>query len=161
MKKMSLNNLLNLLRTCIVIFVLTILSLFLFSFTINKLNADFLKEYKESMKGLDKAIVYYNSHVFELKKMEMLEPQFVSEAFGGVEVINDSSKLKDAIQESMKSKNVLLMLLMKVGAIDCVHYYDIKQSSYILRQRTMPCNAALLVQIPNIKLVLIMQVNFI
>ncbi len=44
MKKMSLNNLLNLLRTCIVIFVLTILSLFLFSFTVNKLNSDFLKE---------------------------------------------------------------------------------------------------------------------
>jgi hypothetical protein len=56
MKKISLNNLLNLLRTCIVIFVLTILSLFLFSFTINKLNADFLKELGISKTAADKKI---------------------------------------------------------------------------------------------------------
>jgi hypothetical protein len=56
MKKMSLTNLLNLLRTCIVIFVLAILCLFLFSFTINKLNADFLKELGISKTAADKKI---------------------------------------------------------------------------------------------------------
>jgi hypothetical protein len=56
MKKMSLNSLLNLLRTCIIIFVLTILSLFLFSFTINKLNVDFLKELGISKTEADKKI---------------------------------------------------------------------------------------------------------
>jgi hypothetical protein len=56
MKKMSLNNLQNLLRTCIVIFVLAILCLFLFSFTINKLNADFLKELGISKTAADKKI---------------------------------------------------------------------------------------------------------
>ncbi len=56
MKKMSLNNLLNLLRTGIVIFVLAILCLFLFSFTLNKLNADFLKELGISKTAADKKI---------------------------------------------------------------------------------------------------------
>lgn len=56
MKKISLSNLLNLLRACIVIFVLTIISLFLFSFTINKLNAGFLKELGISKTEADKKI---------------------------------------------------------------------------------------------------------
>jgi len=31
--------------------------------------------------------VYYDAHVFELKKMAVLEPDFVKEQFGDVEVI--------------------------------------------------------------------------
>ena len=84
--------------------------------TFSSLNADFLKEYKDSMAGLDTAIVYYNSHVFELKKMEMLSPDFVSEQFGGVMVINDSVQLKKTIQSKLKGKSVLL--LMSSGNFD-------------------------------------------
>ena len=84
--------------------------------TFSSLNADFLKEYKNFMEGLDTAIVYYNSHVFELKKMEMLSPEFVSEQFGGVMVINDSAILKETIQSRLKGKTVLL--LMSSGNFD-------------------------------------------
>lgn len=44
MKKISLNNLPAMLKACIIISVLAIASIFLFSFAVNKLNADFLKE---------------------------------------------------------------------------------------------------------------------
>jgi hypothetical protein len=56
MKKLSLNNLFALLKACTIIFVLAIISLFLFSFTINKLNADFLKELGISKTDADKKI---------------------------------------------------------------------------------------------------------
>ena len=84
--------------------------------TFSSLNADFLKEYKDAMKGLDTAIVYYNSHVFELKKMQMLSPDFVSEQFGGVMVINNSNNLKETIQSKLSGRNVLL--LMSSGNFD-------------------------------------------
>jgi UDP-N-acetylmuramate: L-alanyl-gamma-D-glutamyl-meso-diaminopimelate ligase len=84
--------------------------------TFSSLNADFLKEYKDAMKGLNTAIVYYNSHVFELKKMKMLSPDFVSEQFGGVMVINDNAQLQETIQSSLKGKDVLL--LMSSGNFD-------------------------------------------
>ena len=78
--------------------------------TFSSLNAGFLEEYRDSMKGLDMAIVYYNSHVFELKKMEMLSPALVAEKFGGVKVINDSSTLKDELKKAIQGPSVLLMM---------------------------------------------------
>lgn len=84
--------------------------------TFSSLNADFLKEYKDSMKGLDTAIVYYNSHVFELKKMEMLSPDFVAGEFGNVKVINNINELRETIKSKLTGKDVLL--LMSSGNFD-------------------------------------------
>jgi hypothetical protein len=56
MKKISLNNLPAMLKVCSIVFVLAIISLFLFAFTINKLNADFLKELGISKTEADKKI---------------------------------------------------------------------------------------------------------
>ncbi len=78
--------------------------------TFSSLNADFLKEYRDAMKGLDTSIVYYNSHVFELKKMKMLSPHFVSQQFGGVMVINENSHLKEIIQSKLTDRNILLFM---------------------------------------------------
>lgn len=84
--------------------------------TFSSLNADFLKEYKDTMKGLDTAIVYYNSHVFELKKMEMLSPDFVAGEFGNVKVINNNNELRETIKSKLTGKDVLL--LMSSGNFD-------------------------------------------
>jgi nitrogen fixation protein FixH len=56
MNKISLNNLFRLLTSCIVVSILTIISLSLFSFTVNKLNVDFLKELGIDKPGADKKI---------------------------------------------------------------------------------------------------------
>jgi hypothetical protein len=56
MKKMSLTNLLSVLRACIVIFILALISLFLFSFTVQKMQADFLKELGINKTEADKKI---------------------------------------------------------------------------------------------------------
>lgn len=56
MQQTSLNNLLNVLRICIVAFILAIISLFLFSFTVNKIYGDFLKELGITKTEADKKI---------------------------------------------------------------------------------------------------------
>jgi DNA-directed RNA polymerase beta' subunit len=56
MQKTSLNTLVAMLRICIVIFTLSLISLFLFSFTVNKLNADFFKELGITKTDADKKI---------------------------------------------------------------------------------------------------------
>jgi hypothetical protein len=57
MKNMILNNSANkLLRICTVLFTVAVIALFLFSFTVNKLNADFLKELGISKTEADKKI---------------------------------------------------------------------------------------------------------
>jgi len=84
--------------------------------TFSSLNAAFLKEYKNAMDGLDTAIVYYNNHVFELKKMELLSAEFVKEQFGEVTIINNNVKLMETIQAELKEKSILL--LMSSGNFD-------------------------------------------
>lgn len=56
MQRTSLNSLLNVLRICIVAFILAIISLFLFSFTVNKMYGDFLKELGITKTEADKKI---------------------------------------------------------------------------------------------------------
>lgn len=56
MKKISFNSLPAMLKACSIVFVMVIISLFLFAFTINKLNADFLKELGISKTEADKKI---------------------------------------------------------------------------------------------------------
>ncbi len=84
--------------------------------TFSSLNAEFLKEYKYSMDGLNKGIVYYNTHVFDIKKMKMLEPDRVASEFENVEVINDKAVLIDKLKKELKEKCVLL--LMSSGNFD-------------------------------------------
>lgn len=78
--------------------------------TFSSLNAGFLDEYRNSMEGLDVAIVYYNRHVFELKKMDMLPAEMVSEKFGGVEVLHDKDQLEQRLLQELNEKSVLLMM---------------------------------------------------
>jgi len=91
--------------------------------TFSSLNAAFLKEYKNSMQGLDCAIVYFNNHVFEIKKMQMLSPEFVGEQFENVEIINDKAQLIQKIKDELRSKSVLL--LMSSGNFDGLDIKDI------------------------------------
>jgi len=88
--------------------VLAVLELHTFS----SLNKAFLPEYREALASADRAIVYYNQHTLEMKKMPPLDPGFVKEAFGrpDLEVITDTEVLKKSILSPQYSKfNVLLM----------------------------------------------------
>ncbi|HMG13851.1 MAG TPA: Mur ligase family protein, partial [Saprospiraceae bacterium] len=55
--------------------------------TFSSLNPEFLSEYKNSMKRADIKIVFYNEHSFKIKKMPVLDPNFVKEAFGDKDLL--------------------------------------------------------------------------
>lgn len=92
--------------------------------TFSSLNENFLDEYKDSMSGVDTAVVYYNAHVFELKRMKMLEPQLVEAKFGsGVEVITDTAALEKKIHSLEKENAVFLM--MSSGSFDKLDFESV------------------------------------
>ena len=80
--------------------------------TFSSLNDKFLQEYHLSMSAADTAIVYYNQHTLEHKKLPYISPEQVKSAFGGNNLIvyNDSKRLMDDLcKMDMKEKNLLMM----------------------------------------------------
>ena len=89
--------------------------------TFSSLTDEFLKEYKSSMQLADVAIVYYNQHTIEHKKLKPITEEQVKNAFGGnnIHVITNSDQL---IQELLKmnydNKNLLMMSSGNFDGID-------------------------------------------
>lgn len=80
--------------------------------TFSSLKKEFLPQYKNSMEEADLAIVYFNPHTIEHKKLEPITKQQVAEAFGskGLMVSTDSDALFDYLQsQSWVNTNLLLM----------------------------------------------------
>jgi UDP-N-acetylmuramate: L-alanyl-gamma-D-glutamyl-meso-diaminopimelate ligase len=91
--------------------------------TFSSLNANFLGEYKDSMKAADKAYVYFNPHTIEHKKLPPISPQQVKEAFASdnVEVYTDSNKLMQELKsQTWHDANLLLMTSGNFDGVDFV-----------------------------------------
>jgi UDP-N-acetylmuramate: L-alanyl-gamma-D-glutamyl-meso-diaminopimelate ligase len=91
--------------------------------TFSSLNKNFFPEYQHTMDATDEGIVYFNPEVIAHKKLELFNPTEIRKYFGEtIEVIDDSSKLKDKISEicnkHLTKKHVLL--LMSSGNFDNV-----------------------------------------
>lgn len=86
--------------------------------TFSSLNKNFLTEYHGALSQADEAIVYYDEHVLELKKMPALDMEEVAEAFGGsIDVYTDAEMLHEfiaAVSQKLtptgKDKTVLLLM---------------------------------------------------
>lgn len=88
--------------------------------TYSSLSKAFLPHYHESLAAADEAIVYYNKHTFEIKRLEMLDQQEVAAAFEhpNLRVITDTNELKDYLKRiSLKQTNLLLMSSGNYGGI--------------------------------------------
>ena len=80
--------------------------------TFSSLNKEFLKGYLDSMNDADEAIVYFNPHTIEHKRLEAISVEDVMEAFGGnnISVYTDSNLLKSyLLGKEWKNSNLLLM----------------------------------------------------
>ncbi len=67
--------------------------------TFSSLNSEFLKEYKNCLKDCDVAVVYFNPHVFEMKKMQAFTNEQIRAGFNQeLTVISDSKKLIEEIE---------------------------------------------------------------
>jgi len=95
--------------------------------TFSSLNANFLGEYKDSMKAADKAYVYFNPHTIEHKKLPPISPQQVKEAFASdnVEVYTDSRELMQELRsQSWQNANLLFMTSGNFDGVDFVKLAD-------------------------------------
>jgi UDP-N-acetylmuramate: L-alanyl-gamma-D-glutamyl-meso-diaminopimelate ligase len=95
--------------------------------TFSSLNANFLGEYKDSMKAADKAYVYFNPHTIEHKKLPPITIQQVKEAFASdnVEVYTDSNLLMQELKtQSWRDANLLFMTSGNFDGVDFVQLAD-------------------------------------
>lgn len=80
--------------------------------TFSSLNEQFLDQYIGAMNDADEAIVYFNPHTIEHKKLKPITIDQVKSAFGrnDLVVFNDSSKLKEYLSNKKYHNNVLLIM---------------------------------------------------
>lgn len=97
--------------------------------TFSSLNAKFLKEYKNTMKSADKAIVYYNPKTIEHKKLPEITREQVKEAFGRDDILvrTQSDEVKNYIL-GLDLKNTNL-LIMTSGNFDGIDLHELFQKS--------------------------------
>lgn len=89
--------------------------------TYSSLNAEFLKEYKDTLKIATKAVVFYSPSVVEIKKLEKISVQQIKEAFNQEDLIvyTDAKAFSDfLLQENLKNTTVLLMSSGNYGGLD-------------------------------------------
>ena len=80
--------------------------------TFSSLNKKFLGEYRDSMNGIDTAIVYINKKYFDIKSLEEITHSELQEGFKNKKLISffDEKELqKYLLSQSWKNKNLLMM----------------------------------------------------
>src|SRR5690606_12006298 len=80
--------------------------------TFSSLSENFLDQYEGCMDSADKAIVFYDPHAVQLKRLPPIPPERIRKAFGrdDVEVLNDPIAVMGAIRGDRKEESVLLMM---------------------------------------------------
>jgi UDP-N-acetylmuramate: L-alanyl-gamma-D-glutamyl-meso-diaminopimelate ligase len=93
--------------------------------TFSSLNENFLSLYGGSMDMADEAIVYYNPHTIEHKKLKPITEEQVRGAFQrrDIKIFTDSSKLKEYLLSKNYSNSVLL--LMSSGTFDGINLEEL------------------------------------
>lgn len=89
--------------------------------TFSSLNKEFLQEYAHSMYMADVAIVYYNPHTIEHKRLENITPDEVKAAFGRADLLifNESEALRSYLEnQNWEDSNLLLMSSGNYDGID-------------------------------------------
>jgi len=80
--------------------------------TYSSLNKDFLNQYADCMAKADVAVVYFSPHALELKKLPMLVPADIQQAFGrnGMMVFSDPKQFQQyLLEQDWGNANLLLM----------------------------------------------------
>ena len=97
--------------------------------TFSSLNENFLDQYAGSMDKADEAIVYFNPHTIEHKKLKPVTEKQVRAAFGNdrIHVFTDSKKLYDYLTSFAHRDTVVLM--MSSGNFDGMNLEQLAQSA--------------------------------
>lgn len=89
--------------------------------TFSSLSKNFLEQYKGCMNKADKALVYYNHHAIELKRLDDLSVELVEKAFDkeGLKVTTDSSEFVQFVKQNTEDNtNILIMSSGNFGGVN-------------------------------------------
>lgn len=96
--------------------------------TFSSLNETFLEQYQGAMELADEAIVYFNPHTIEHKKLKPISVEQVKKAFGGnnLEVLTDSKIIQEKLKAmNWENKNLLLMTSGNFDGMDFKEFADL------------------------------------
>jgi UDP-N-acetylmuramate: L-alanyl-gamma-D-glutamyl-meso-diaminopimelate ligase len=103
--------------------------------TFSSLNKDFLKEYQHAMDEADTAVVYYNSHTLEHKKLPPILPSQIYDAFARTDMlVFDSSPLLKNYLLEMQPQSIVI-LLMSSGTFGGLNLQEI--ANQILKEKSI------------------------
>lgn len=89
--------------------------------TFSSLSKNFLEQYKGCMNKADKALVYYDHHAIELKRLDDLSVELVEKAFDkeGLKVTTDSSEFVQFVKQNVEDNtNILIMSSGNFGGVN-------------------------------------------
>lgn len=89
--------------------------------TYSSLNKSYLPQYKDSLKGITSAAVYFNPEKIEAKNLEPLSTSDVKNAFGGnnVQVFDNATDLESFLsKQSWSNKNLVMMSSGDFGGLN-------------------------------------------
>ncbi|MBK7381754.1 MAG: peptidoglycan synthetase [Flavobacteriales bacterium] len=80
--------------------------------TYSSLSEGFLDQYAGCMNDADRAIVFYDPHAVQLKRLPPIPPERVKKAFGREDllVLNDPIAVMGAVRDGIEGESVLLMM---------------------------------------------------
>lgn len=80
--------------------------------TFSSLNTEFLQQYSGCMDNADIAIVYYNRHALELKKLPFFDKKIVIESFlrDDIKVFNETEEMTSYLKKTVTGNTNLLMM---------------------------------------------------
>ncbi len=95
--------------------------------TFSSLNKRFLSQYQDTLNAAEIAVVYYNPHVVEMKKLEPLDPNEIIKSFNqpGLNVFTDSKTMVDFLRTIDLGQYDLLM--MSSGNFDGVEIKELAE----------------------------------
>jgi UDP-N-acetylmuramate: L-alanyl-gamma-D-glutamyl-meso-diaminopimelate ligase len=93
--------------------------------TFSSLNVNFLPQYKNSMEGADKKIVYYDPKTIMHKNLPEIKSEEIKQLFGDneIEVFTSSSELKEYLKSVFKNNS--LLLLMSSGTFGGLNFKEL------------------------------------
>ncbi|MBZ9728452.1 Mur ligase domain-containing protein [Salegentibacter sp. JZCK2] len=94
--------------------------------TFSSLNSEFIQEYKDTLNKADEVIIFYSPEAIAQKQMQFISAEDIKVAFNksDLEVISETSELKDILES--KDFNNSVLLLMSSGTFGNLDLEEVK-----------------------------------
>ena len=85
--------------------------------TFSSLSEQFLDQYAGSLDGADRALVFYDPHAVQLKRLPPVQPERIQQAFGrqDLRVVTDPVQLMGAVRQGAEREGGAVLLMMSSG----------------------------------------------